>query len=107
VANRVEWHGDEAMDHCRKRALGFLTRAAIEVTRRAKELLSIPGTAFTTKLTRKAAGIARGKRFARAEKAAAAYNTRHAKSIVAGKTKAMRVTGLANLTTRRHKNRPT
>ncbi len=46
MANRIEWHGDEAMDHCRRKAVGFLTRAAITVDRRAKELLSIPGTVF-------------------------------------------------------------
>lgn len=43
--SRLDWHGDEALGHCRQKAVGFLTRAAITVTRRAKELLSLPGTA--------------------------------------------------------------
>jgi len=33
------------MEYARGRAVQFLTRAAIEVDRRAKELLSVPGTA--------------------------------------------------------------
>ena len=41
----VEWHGDAAMGRVRRRAVQALTRAAISVSRRAKELLSIPGTA--------------------------------------------------------------
>jgi phage gpG-like protein len=40
----VEWHGDAAMDYVRRRAVQALTRCAIEVTRRAKELLSVAGT---------------------------------------------------------------
>ena len=43
----ANWNGDEAMEYCRSRATGFITRAAIEVERRAKELLSVPGTAFS------------------------------------------------------------
>lgn len=46
--NEVVWNGDGAMDYVRRRAAGFLTRAAITVARRAKELLSIPGTAKAT-----------------------------------------------------------
>lgn len=49
---QLDWHGDEAMQHVRSRAVGFLTRAAIEVSRRAKELLSIAGTAVRSKTTR-------------------------------------------------------
>ena len=45
MPDNLDWHGEEAMDHVRRRAVGFLTRAAITVTRRAKELLSVPGTA--------------------------------------------------------------
>ena len=40
----VEWHGDAAMAHVRRNAVTFLTRAAIEVARRAKELLSVAGS---------------------------------------------------------------
>ncbi len=40
----VEWHGDAAMAHVRRNAVRFLTRAAIEVERRAKELLSVAGS---------------------------------------------------------------
>ena len=47
---------DGAMDHCRKRAVQFITIAAIEITRRAKELLSVPGTAFATGHGRKKKG---------------------------------------------------
>ncbi len=44
MANRIEWHGDEAMGHVRTRAVGFLRRAAIAVEKRADQLLSLPGT---------------------------------------------------------------
>ena len=44
----LEWNGEEAIQHVRELALAGLTRAAIAVTRRAKELLSIPGTAVST-----------------------------------------------------------
>jgi phage gpG-like protein len=40
----IVWHGPEAMDHVRGRAVQFVTRAAIEVQRRAKELLSVAGS---------------------------------------------------------------
>lgn len=40
----LEWHGDEAASRIRKRSVQFLTRAAIAVSRRAKELLSVAGT---------------------------------------------------------------
>jgi len=49
----VQWNGDAAMDYARKRAVQWLTRAAVEVSRRAKELLSIPGTAMATGLGRR------------------------------------------------------
>ena len=42
----VNWNGDGAMDHVRGLALQFLELAAMTVERRAKELLSVPGTAF-------------------------------------------------------------
>lgn len=41
---RVDWDGDGAIRHVRSRAAQFLSRAAIEVTRRARELLSVAGT---------------------------------------------------------------
>lgn len=40
----VIWHGDGAMDYVRRRAVAAITRAAIEVARRAKGLLSVAGT---------------------------------------------------------------
>lgn len=46
MSSSVKFNDNGAMDYVRQRALGFLTRAAIEVDRRAKELLSVPGTAF-------------------------------------------------------------
>lgn len=48
----LQWDGDEALGHCRKKAVGFLTRAAVTVSRRAKELLSLPGTAVRSKGTK-------------------------------------------------------
>ncbi len=45
--NNLEWHGNEAMDHVRRRAVQFLTRACITVVRRAKELLSVAGSGRT------------------------------------------------------------
>lgn len=41
----VDWHGDAAMDYVRKRAVSWLKRAAQTVSRRARFLLQIPGTA--------------------------------------------------------------
>lgn len=41
----LEWHGDDALAMVRKRAVGFIRRACYAVKARAKELLSIPGTA--------------------------------------------------------------
>lgn len=49
----VMWYGDEAMEQVRRRAAGWLTRAAITVSRRAKELLSVPGTAQRPRSTSK------------------------------------------------------
>jgi hypothetical protein len=46
MSSEIKWNGDAAMEYARGRAVQFLTRAAIEVDRRVKELLSIPGTAF-------------------------------------------------------------
>jgi len=40
----LQWHGDEAKEHVRRRAVRFLRRAAIVVERQAKVLLSVPGT---------------------------------------------------------------
>ena len=45
MSGAANWNGDGAIDYVRGRAAGFITRAAIEVKRRAQELLSIPGTA--------------------------------------------------------------
>jgi hypothetical protein len=49
VSGPANWNGDGAMDHVRGLAMGFVTQAAIVVERRAKELLSVPGTAFGAK----------------------------------------------------------
>jgi hypothetical protein len=46
MSSEVKFNGDGAIDYVRQRAVGFLTLAAIEVNRRVKELLSVPGTAF-------------------------------------------------------------
>jgi phage gpG-like protein len=47
VSDEVKWNGDEASALVRKKAVGFITRAAITVKRRAQELLSVPGTAVS------------------------------------------------------------
>jgi phage gpG-like protein len=44
MANHLEWHGAGASDYVEKRAGRVLARAAIECARRARELLSVPGT---------------------------------------------------------------
>jgi hypothetical protein len=44
MSTHVEWNGSAAEDHVRRRAVQFLTRASIEVSRRAKELLSVAGS---------------------------------------------------------------
>lgn len=53
MADHLDWHGEEAIDHCRQQATGLIHRAALAVTRRAKELLSVAGTAVRAKATRK------------------------------------------------------
>lgn len=45
----IEWHGEEARDYVRKRALRFVTAACLVISRRAKELLSVSGTGSRTK----------------------------------------------------------
>jgi hypothetical protein len=47
VSGRIDWHGDDAMEMVRERAVGFVTRAVMIVSRRAKELLSVAGTAVS------------------------------------------------------------
>jgi hypothetical protein len=44
----LEWNGDAAIKYVKDLAIQGLTRAALVVCRRAKELLSIPGTAVST-----------------------------------------------------------
>lgn len=44
----LDWHGDEALAHVRAKVVAVLNRAARVVARRAKELLSVPGTAFNS-----------------------------------------------------------
>lgn len=43
--NKLEWHGDDAKRHVRGLVIKGLYRAAIVVSRRAKELLNVAGTA--------------------------------------------------------------
>lgn len=60
MSGRVEWHGEEGLAHVRALAVQRLTRAAIAVARRAKELLSVPGTAVASGTTsRKKPGAGR------------------------------------------------
>mgnify|MGYP001063829354 CR=1 FL=1 len=49
MSSRLEWHGDEARKLVEQRAVRFITRAAIEVKRKAQQLLSVPGTGMQTK----------------------------------------------------------
>ena len=46
--SHLDWHGDEALEHVRLKIVRALYRAAMVVSRRAKALLSVPGTAFAT-----------------------------------------------------------
>ena len=46
--SHIDWHGDEALAHVRAKMVAALHRAAMTVSRRAKELLSVPGTAFAS-----------------------------------------------------------
>ena len=41
---RVEWHGDEAKNHVRKRAAEFLDMACVVIERQAKRLLNVEGS---------------------------------------------------------------
>lgn len=103
MSGRVEWHGEEALAHVRARAVRLLTRAAIEVARRAKELLSVPGTAVAT-------GAAHAKRIAAKAQFAAtvkenrafakAHNERHKLAIEMGAMKRLRVAKAGHLTDR-------
>ena len=45
MSSRIDWHGAEASEHVRERAVQFVTLAALTVARRGKDLLSIAGTA--------------------------------------------------------------
>lgn len=45
---RESWDVDGATRYVKNRVIKFVTLACIEVKRRAKELLSIPGTAYAT-----------------------------------------------------------
>jgi hypothetical protein len=60
VSNRIDWHGEEAIEMVHSRAVQFVTSAAIIVKRRAQDLLSIAGTA---------ASIAKGHKGSRVENA--------------------------------------
>lgn len=44
----LNWYGDAAEEYIRKRAVMALRRACIEITRRAKQLLSVSGTGVRT-----------------------------------------------------------
>jgi phage gpG-like protein len=48
MSTNIEWHGDEAMELVREKAARGLSRAAMEVRRRAAQLLSLAGTANST-----------------------------------------------------------
>lgn len=54
--HRLDWYGDEAVDHVRSRIVARLHRAAIVVKNRAKELLSVPGTGRGNGPARRGAG---------------------------------------------------
>jgi phage gpG-like protein len=48
MSNNLDWHGPEAIEYVREKAAQGLARAAIEVRRRAAQLLSLAGTAVST-----------------------------------------------------------
>ena len=49
MTSRLEWHGDEAKEYVRGRAVKFLLRAAIEVKREAQRSLGVAGTGVATR----------------------------------------------------------
>jgi hypothetical protein len=109
MSARVEWDGDGAMRRVRERAARFLTRAAIEVTRRARELLSVAGTAqaIGARHALRAAAKAEGEHGAAfaamaAENRAFArdFNERFRLQIRAGELKKLRVAKAGHLTDR-------
>lgn len=64
MPNHVEWHGEAAKEHVRKKIIRALNLAAQACSRRAKELLSVSGTGVQTKggsVVRKVKGGPRGK----------------------------------------------
>jgi phage gpG-like protein len=58
----VEWHGDAALQHVRSKAAAWIRRACITVARRAKELLSVAGTAVRSGVGRDRKGRFKGSR---------------------------------------------
>ena len=44
MPTHVDWYGDQASDHVRKRAAEFLEMAAIVIERQAKRLLNVEGS---------------------------------------------------------------
>ena len=109
--NKLEWHGNEAMDHVRRRAVQFLTRACITVVRRAKELLSVAGTG-TVGAARSAGGGGAGEsgpthaQLVRAIKAnnlklVRQWNEANKLQIEMGEAKRLRVTKAGHITGRR------
>lgn len=103
MSGRVEWHGDEALAHVRALAAQRLTRAAIAVARRAKELLSVPGTAVATGIghaVRVAAKKAHAATVAENRAFAKRHNEAHRLAIEMGELKKLRVAKAGHLTDR-------
>lgn len=112
MATHVDWHGDEAIDHVRGRAVRWLTRAAITVMRRAKELLSVAGTAVHPGTTQALHAATKAKEAKAAHAAAHAaavrenrafakrFNERFKLQIQMGDVKKLRVTKAGHLTDR-------
>lgn len=53
MADHLDFDQDGAIAYCQREAMGKIHRAALVVSRRAKELLSVAGTAVRPRATRK------------------------------------------------------
>ncbi len=105
----VEFDLDGAMGHVRQKAVGFLQRAAITVVRRAKELLSVPGTLVPHGVTQALHAAAKARQAARQahqtmvrenREFARDWNQRYKAQIQMGELKKLRVTKAGHLTDR-------
>ena len=96
---REQWDMNGAMEYVKDRAIRFVGMACIEVERRAKQLLSVPGTG--TAEERVAARLEITNRVAKSRADVKEWNRQHAKEIKTGELKRRRVTKLGYITDRK------